>query len=92
MVQLGVVRHENILRQDSLDERMAAVHDMDDAVLPQRGTDISVSVGGLGQRNEHVGDGQFPRGALNAFQLGDDLFAHRVEKRIFNGNAFFLRA
>ncbi len=89
---MRVVRHEEVARQDALDERMAAVLDVDDAVRPHRGAHVVVGAGRLREAREHIDERDLMRRLLDLRQVRLDFFAHIGEEIVLDVDDLLLRA
>ena len=89
---MRVVRHEEVARQDALDERMAAVLDVDDAVRPHRGAHVVVGAGRLREAREHIDERDLMRRLLDLRQVRLDFFAHIGEEIVLDVDDLLLCA
>ena len=92
MVEMRIVRHEEVARQDALHERMAAVLDVDNAVRPHLRAHVVVGAGRLRETREHIDECDLVRRLLDLCQMRLDGLADLREEVVLDVDDFLLRA
>ena len=92
MVEVRIVRHEEVARQDALHERMAAVLDVDDAVRSHLRAHVVVGTGRLRKAREHIDERDLVRRLLNLRQMCFDGLADLCEEVVLDVDDLLLRA